>query len=222
MTNEKQARKERLRNLLEQNGESQASLARFCGVSTAAVAQWVTKGSFGYESAVKIASFFGVSFDWLYKGEGGRFDATPKSIGDYAPAEDNYVAINQAWYMEGEWKVVEEQPPFAFASDVLTLGASNYTTDYCRLTRALGDRMAPKIENGDYVLISESNRSVIDGSIYALTIDGRFLFGRLAIVKDGLTITFDNPSYKPETYEGDDDIKRIHIVGRVIFVARAL
>lgn len=222
MTKEQRLRKEKLRDLLAKNCESQASLARFCGVSTAAVAQWVTKGSYGYESAVKIASFFGVSFDWLYKDEGARIDTSPKNSGEYAPANEDYVAIDLSTYEAGDWKEIDNSPPFAFAADILTLGDASYPTNNCRLTRAQGDRMAPTIQNGDYILVSEYNRHIIDGSIYAFTIDGRFRIGRLAVIKDGLTVTSDNLAYRIEAYEGDEEIKRVHIIGKVCFVARAL
>ena len=63
----------RLVQLLDRGqGKTQAALARHCGVSTAAVAQWVKNGGISLENLIKVAEFFEVSAEWLQSGEEGQ------------------------------------------------------------------------------------------------------------------------------------------------------
>lgn len=56
---------ERIKSRLDRSkGLTQASLARFCGVSTGAVSQWVSGGGIDLKNLVKIAQFLGVSSHW--------------------------------------------------------------------------------------------------------------------------------------------------------------
>lgn len=49
-------------------GKTQAALARFCGITTGAVAQWRI-GGIDFKHLPKIAKFFGVTEEWLRDGE---------------------------------------------------------------------------------------------------------------------------------------------------------
>ena len=59
-----------LTELLVQTKQSQADLARFVGVKPNTVSDWINKGtSPKIEHLYRIADFFSVSFDYLFKGE---------------------------------------------------------------------------------------------------------------------------------------------------------
>ena len=61
---------ERIKSRLDRSkGLTQANLARFCGVSTGAVSQWVSGGGIDLKNLVKIAQFLGVSSHRLQTGE---------------------------------------------------------------------------------------------------------------------------------------------------------
>lgn len=60
----------RLASCFDKNqGRTQAALSRFCGVSTAAVAQWVKTGGISEENLKKAAEFFSVDEKWLLEGD---------------------------------------------------------------------------------------------------------------------------------------------------------
>ena len=62
---------ERIKSRLDRSkGLTQANLARFCGVSTGAVSQWMGGGGIDLKNIVKIAQFLEVSPKWLQTGEG--------------------------------------------------------------------------------------------------------------------------------------------------------
>lgn len=64
---------ERLRSLLNRDaGLTQAALARFCDVSSAAVAKWCYQGVISPQNLMQAAKFFNVSHVWLATGEGEK------------------------------------------------------------------------------------------------------------------------------------------------------
>jgi hypothetical protein len=64
-----QARAERIRELKDQNPEiTWDEVAAYCGVSTRAVGAWAAEGGIAPANARKLAEFFSVDYDELYKG----------------------------------------------------------------------------------------------------------------------------------------------------------
>ena len=86
--------------------------------------------------------------------------------------------------------------------------------------RAQGDSMAPTIEDGDLMLVDESDRRVTArAGIFVIRIDGALMVKRVARAGDGLKITSDNPEFPvmlPRRPDGVD------VVGRVVWLSRSL
>lgn len=80
-------------------GKTQAALARFCSVSTAAVAQWVKNGSISDENLRKAAEFLGVNEQWLKTGEGPKdADGGVRSIGEFDEIPEGYSVVPEYEY----------------------------------------------------------------------------------------------------------------------------
>lgn len=209
-------------------GKTQAALARFCGITTGAVAQWRT-GGIDFKHLPKIAKFFGVTEEWLRDGQ--------QDINVYVPGEEEpppgvvaipeyeltFGASNQSNSQEPEWVVDKTSTPRWYPIEFFQQLGVN--PKRCKRARVTGDSMEPMLFAGDSVLwISELDPRVgcvhiRDGEIYVLSIDGTRKIKRLSKVKGGIEVISDNSRYKPETYSGDEcDTMRIY--GRVVEIIR--
>ena len=86
--------------------------------------------------------------------------------------------------------------------------------------RAKGESMAPTIEDGDLMLVDESDRriSARDG-IFVIRIDGALMVKRVAHFGEVLKITSDNPDFPVMLPRRSESIE---IVGRVVWLSRTL
>ena len=90
------------------------------------------------------------------------------------------------------------------------------------LISVIGDSMEPNLSDGDVVLLDMTTRSVLDGSIYALQLNGGLLVKRIQRRLDGsVAVKSDNPCYDQEVVSGEM-ADQLRIVGRVIWVGRRL
>ena len=82
--------------------------------------------------------------------------------------------------------------------------------------------MEPSLSEGDVVLLDMTTRSVLDGSIYALQLNGGLLIKRIQRMLDGsLIVKSDNARYDTETVS-EENAERLKIIGRVVWVGRRL
>lgn len=90
------------------------------------------------------------------------------------------------------------------------------------LISVIGDSMEPTLSEGDIVLLDMTTRSVLDGSIYALQLNGGLLVKRIQRKIDGsVVVKSDNARYDTETVS-EDKADRLKIIGRVVWVGRRL
>ncbi|MDG4475402.1 XRE family transcriptional regulator [Thiovibrio frasassiensis] len=90
------------------------------------------------------------------------------------------------------------------------------------LISVIGDSMEPSLSEGDVVLLDMTTTSVLDGSIYALQLNGGLLVKRIQRMLDGsLVVKSDNARYDTETVS-EDKADRLKIIGRVVWVGRRL
>ena len=211
-------------------GRTQAALSRFCGVSTAAVAQWVRSGGISEENLRKAADFFNVDEAWLRDGGTGRKAA---EVPPDAPAVPGCVAVHvcePAIVGEGgdrrvEWRRVPGVPSVLRPQEFFRLHGVNPAR--CRAMRIRGDAMAPSMLPGDRVVLEEfsgaeeARAAVVDGLPCVILVDGICRVKRLGIVRDGLRLLSDNVLYPPEDWSGAD-LGRIRLCGRVIGLERDL
>ncbi|MEW6595692.1 MAG: S24 family peptidase [Thermodesulfobacteriota bacterium] len=90
------------------------------------------------------------------------------------------------------------------------------------LISVIGDSMEPTLSEGDVVLLDMTTKSVLDGSIYALQLNGGLLVKRIQRRLDGsVVVKSDNPRYDTEEVS-EDKADRLKIIGRVVWVGRRL
>lgn len=210
-------------------GRTQAALSRFCGVSTAAVAQWVKTGGISEENLKKAADFLNVDEDWLREGDPGRETAGEDGAGASAAAGCVAVHVHEPVFVgtDGdrrvEWRRVPGAPSVFRPREFFQVRGVNPAR--CRAMRIRGDAMAPALLPGDRVIFEEfsgpdaARSAVVDGLPCVVMIDGICRVKRLGCIRDGLRLLSDNPRYPPEDWTGGD-LGRIRLCGRVIGLER--
>lgn len=80
-----------------------------------------------------------------------------------------------------------------------------------------GDSMAPRLRDGDSVVVDTSQVTVIDGRVYALWYAGELRVKRLyKSIDGGLVIHSDNEADYPRMDAAPDQLEHIRIIGRVV------
>lgn len=226
---------ERLRSLLNRDaGLTQAALARFCDVSTAAVAKWCNQGMISPYNLIQAAKFFNVSSDWLATGQGAKeISARVRSC---LPTEEKAppgvvtipvykLVLSAGPGHEPDWEELTDCEPMWFPKTFFIEKRVN--PDVCKVAEVIGDSMEPTLSRGDKLLWAEERDRrpatvpIIDGHIYVLAVDGQYKVKRLRKIKDGLLVSSDNPAYPPERYI-KEECDRIQIFGRALHASRDL
>lgn len=229
--------------------EKDNQLATFLKVQPGTISGARQRNSFPIQWAYKIGQEFGCSTDWLMRGEGFRpqgvdfnFPVTrvmvtknktplknerddlrlrqPTSSGDEYVHIPRYEVSASA----GGGAVIHNEQVadyLSFRAEWVrnTLGVS--VRDLA-LISVIGDSMEPTLSEGDVVLLDMTTRSVLDGSIYALQLNGGLLVKRIQRKLDGsVVVKSDNARYDTETVS-EDKADRLKIIGRVVWVGRRL
>jgi transcriptional regulator with XRE-family HTH domain len=96
--------------------------------------------------------------------------------------------------------------------------------DSMKLLTVTGNAMAPRIEDGNHVLIDESQKDFFEGRIYAVRIDEEILIRRVAREPGRILLLSDNTnsSTGPIILESNNPSHNWAAIGRVVFVAKDL
>nr|WP_167128159.1 S24 family peptidase [Nitratidesulfovibrio liaohensis] len=89
------------------------------------------------------------------------------------------------------------------------------------LMDVVGDSMAPAIEDGDMVLIDQSQTGVVPGAIYAVGVEDGVYVKRLDFLPGTLVLNSVNPTYSPiEVPLRGDLADTVRVIGRIIWWCR--
>ena len=96
--------------------------------------------------------------------------------------------------------------------------------DCMKLMPVTGESMAPRIEDGDQILVDDSQKDLYEGRIYVVRIDQEIVVKRIAKIPGKVLLTSDNPEAKPGQIEIDLSDKSLswEPIGRVLYVAKDL
>lgn len=148
----------------------------------------------------------------------------PGAVTAVEAPEEGYVALPRydVQAAAGAGAVVEAEQAvdwIHFKQDWLrrTLGVA---PQHLAIIEAVGDSMAPSIEDGDLLLVDLSQPRLRGDGIYVIAVDQALLVKRVAIkLAGGLVISSDNEQYHATRQEiGRDELDRVRIVGRVVWV----
>ena len=84
-----------------------------------------------------------------------------------------------------------------------------------------GNSMEPELKSGDTVLTDCSQKDIFVGLLYAVGIDDTIMVKRIEKHPGKLVLRSDNKDYAPIIVDGED-VNRVRIIGKVIWVCRNL
>lgn len=191
--------KDMLKYFRERKGMTQSELARAIGVSQGAIGMYETgKREPDFETEEAIADFFNVSLSVLR----GRSDEEPGQL--RVPVLGRVAAGIPIEMVEDivDWEELTTRI-FAYGS-------------YFGL-RIQGDSMAPRILDGDTVIVRQQN-DADSGDIVIVTVNGdEATCKRLRKYRDGIELIPINPAYPSRFFTAEEvEAKPIRIIGKVV------
>jgi phage repressor protein C with HTH and peptisase S24 domain len=200
---------------------SVADLARVIGVSDNAIYKWLSgRGQPSVANLVALAKASKVSVEWLATGhesaEAKR--STPRNADRddffYVPRYE----IKGPGARGGPLRSEQVVDYLAFRKEWVR-SRLNAEPRNLMLIEAVGDSMAPTLEDADLLLMDLREPRFRHDGIYVLRREHELEVKRLQRRPDGtLNIISDNPAYEPSIVASDS----VHIIGRVIWSAHRL
>ena len=84
-----------------------------------------------------------------------------------------------------------------------------------------GNSMEPEIKDGDMVLLDQSQKDIIAGTLYAIGIEDTIMVKRMEKRPNKLVLLSNHKDYPP-IFLGREDADMIRIIGKVIWVCREI
>lgn len=194
---------QRLRQTMFFKGIRQKDISDRTGISDSKISSYVT-GRYkpNAETLAKIANALGVDAAWL-AGEGP--DAEPE---EFTRVERGFREIPIVG------RVAAGAPIFAIENQVDSLMVRDNRTGLFGL-RIVGDSMAPRIMDGDLVVVQQQDDAK-DGDIIIALIDDEATCKVIKKSAWGVSLVPFNSSYAPFVYTEREAEERLHIIGKVI------
>lgn len=194
---------QRLRQTMFFKAIRQKDISDRTGISDSKISSYVT-GRYkpNAETLAKIANALGVDAAWL-AGEGP--DAEPE---EFTRGERGFREIPIVG------RVAAGAPIFAIENQVDSLMVRDNRSGLFGL-RIVGDSMAPRIMDGDLVVVQQQDDAK-DGDIIIALIDDEATCKVIKKSAWGVSLVPFNSSYAPFVYTEREAEERLHIVGKVI------
>ena len=194
-----------------------SELAKVLGVNRSAVSQARKKDTVPSTWLLQLYRRFNLNPDWLEKGAGPAF---------LNPSSDVQMAFQSIPKVRA--RLCAGGGSFEVTADVVGYYAfkQNWlqqrgTAKEMVLMDVFGNSMAPEIKDGDTVLIDQSQKAIIAGTIYAVGIEDTIMVKRIERHPRKLVLLSDNKEYAP-LYLADEEIGGIRIIGKVLWICREL
>jgi phage repressor protein C with HTH and peptisase S24 domain len=200
---------------------SVAELARVIGVSDNAIYKWLSgRGQPSVANLVALADAAKVSLEWLAT---GRESAIPKRSSVRSNEHSGFVYVARYDVKgpgpRGETLRNEQIVDYLAFKKEWVQARLKAEPRNLLLIEAVGDSMAPTLEDSDLLLVDLGEPRFRHDGIYVLRRDQELEVKRLQRRPDGaVNIISDNPAYQASVVPGDS----VQIMGRVIWAAGRL
>lgn len=210
--------------LSKEKGVSLKEMSEAAGKNHAYLQQFVTRDSprdLPEDVRAVVASMLGIDEQIL--APAGRMLARP---------EVKYARPGEAFEAIPIFDIRASAGPGSFAEDGEPIGWQPYRaqelarlshaeTSQLAVIRVSGDSMEPMLNNADQVLVDRTVRRVGRDGIYIIDLDGDLLVKRCQVDLETrhIIVKSDNPAYETMRVT---DTSRINVLGRVIWIGRAL
>lgn len=198
---------ERLTELRREKGLTQKQIIDELNLGKNSFGEW-KKGTIPVRSTQQLlAKYFGVSVDYLM-GKTNNPIPNTETVGIYIPYEKRGLRPVIGLASAGTGVIAEEMIVGWEAVD------DEYDNDNCFWLEVSGNSMAPKIDNGDRVLI-QMDAEIESGCIAVVVVDGTEGFLKQVEFGENSTSLHSFNPYYPDMEFVDADQKRLHFIGRV-------
>ena len=194
---------------------NQNELSAVIGVNSSSITQARKRDKIPANWILQLCLKYGLNPNWLEK------DIGPAFIQPFDNAEEEFRQIPKVRARlcagGGSFEVGSEiEGYYSFRKDWLSRKGN---ADKMVLMDIFGNSMEPELKEGDVVLIDESKKDILAGSIYAVGIDDTIMVKRLEKRPKGLALLSEN--IKNETiYMEGEDLNRVRLIGKVLWVGR--
>jgi len=190
--------------------KSQKQLADLLGVGAAAITLAKSRGV-PKSWSFKIASIFGLNSAWIITGQGPVYQSGREET--FFVPRVSAKACAGAGSFDVQENVVGEIP---FPVDWVRRQGSPGSMV---VMEVIGDSMYPELEEGDNILVDQSQKQVSSNSLYVIGLEDSLQVKRVQS-RPGLIILLSaNHRYPPVTVQGDE-IDTLRLVGRVLWSSR--
>jgi len=193
----------------------QNELASALGINPSAITQARKKDTIPDKWILQLYRKYGLNPNWVERGIGPTFINSSNA----AEAEFRQVPKVKARLCAGggSFEVGSEiEGYYSFRKDWLSRKGN---ADKMVLMDIFGNSMEPELKEGDVVLIDESKKDILAGSIYAVGIDDTIMVKRLEKRPNGLALLSENTKNETIYMEGED-LNRVRLIGKVLWVGR--
>ena len=204
----------KVKELMQSAGLTQASLAQMMGVTRQAVHKWVNEGVLpsDRDRLRKLAEVLKVQPETLLFGE-----ATQTS--SLVIEDDDYVLIPHLDIRASCGTGIEnfERPLVKLikvAREWLRIHAPYASIKHLHIIMADGDSMSPSFESGDMLLVDTSQTDVRSDAVFVFRYQSEIFVKRIQRISHGLRVLSDNPAYPPFEIL-DDDTNSVEVIGRI-------
>ena len=194
---------------------NQNELSAAIGVNSSSITQARKRDKIPANWILQLCLKYGLNPNWLEK------DIGPAFIQPVNNAEEEFMQIPKVRARlcagGGSFEVGSEiEGYYSFRKDWLSRKGN---ADKMVLMDIFGNSMEPELKEGDVVLIDESKKDILAGSIYAVGIDDTIMVKRLEKRPKGLALLSENTKNETIYMEGED-LNRVRLIGKVLWVGR--
>ena len=214
------------------NAKSDVELGRKLGVGQQSVSNARASGKVPDAWLRKAVTELGLSADWLLLGVGSMQigASSEKVVEDHSPQTID--APSHEIIMIPMVEARLSAGCGSFETDATSERQYSFRSDFLRrkgnvskmvLMRVAGDSMFPTVEDGDIVLIDQSQNKPVPGKIYAVGVEDMVFLKRLHAEPGKLVLLSDNKTYPPLEVDTRGDLENnAHVIGRVIWCGREM
>lgn len=194
---------------------NQNELSAVIGVNSSSITQARKRDKIPANWILQLCLKYGLNPNWLEK------DIGPAFIQPFNNAEEEFMQIPKVRARlcagGGSFEVGSEiEGYYSFRKDWL---ARKGNAEKMVLMDIFGNSMEPELKEGDVVLIDESKKDILAGSIYAVGIDDTIMVKRLEKRPKGLALLSENTKNETIYMEGED-LNRVRLIGKVLWIGR--
>lgn len=189
---------------------SQKQLADLLEVGPAAITLAKSRG-IPKSWSFKIASIFGLNSNWIKTGQGPVYQTGREET--FMVPKVSARACAGSGSFDVQDSIVDEVP---FSADWIRRKGS---PGNMVVMEVIGDSMYPELEEGDNILVDQSQTQVSNSRVYVIGLEDTLQVKRVQTLQGLVVLLSANRRYPPVSVQGDE-IDTMRVIGRVLWSSR--